>query len=468
MKKYSVTEQKEDFDAFKKAVLEVTAKPYLYTDSVDFAAELDKVESGISEGKTDLEWFQDLSGVMVKLGCGHSDISPSNRLWRNYFVTKSSLPFQVKLLNRKLYAVSNHRNEAKKKIRKGDEITHINGKSVPQLLEAMYNLKTSDGFNTSGKDHFFKDFFSFYYYLSEGHQDVFSLKVNKKNGVKENIKVNPVLPDISKTKKRMKKNPYVNRPENGKGNKNWGNKRIKKKENYGYLKFPTFHYQKGKNYEEWLDGYFKNLKNKEVEYLIIDLRGNLGGYPQNYLLGYLNHEKGKTGYIEVTNSKKYSNGVRFKKLEKSYLKFSFLKWRARREHQKRGRNLIRSEYVRTVKSPENIFEGKIIILTDGMSFSASAHLTTNLKDKRNAISIGKTTGGSYQQGNTGTLKYKLPQSNYRLCLNPIYFNNNPQNEVEKDKGIVPDIYVKDPLKYRKSNDPYLKAALKWMKEDEKK
>lgn len=466
LKTYSAKEQRKDFSVFKSALLDATAKPYLYIDSLALDAEFNRVEDGIANGKTDVEWFQDLSGIVSKIGCGHTSLLPSSRLFGTYLTSKSFLPVQVKLVDRKLYVLSNHKNESKKKISKGAQITHINGRSIAQLLQSMYNLKSSDGFNLSMKDAFYRDLFGVYYFLSEGYQKSFSVKFINAEGEKDRIVMEPELPNLKAFNKMMDKNKFFNPSTMGKDKKKWGKKKINAKEDYAYLKIPTFKYHKGVKYEKWLDAFFKSVKKKEVNHLIIDLRGNLGGFPQNYLMGYLIDYNQKTGYIEVTNSNRFSNTAKYKQWDKEYWKWVLIKWRAKYVKKHKQRNLLIKEFSEEVVE-ENRFKGKVIVITDGMSFSSSAHLTANLKNKANAVSIGKTTGGGYQQGNTGGLNMKLPKSKYHLSLNPIYFNNNPDSVLTREIGIVPDVFVKEPLKFKKSNDPYFKAALKWIKDNSK-
>lgn len=464
MKMHSEKSQRKELQILRTVINEAVGNPYLYVDSLQLAKSLDSIENNIEGRVSSVKWFRNVSSIVTQLGCGHTLIMPSQHLFTSFLATPATFPFEVQYIEGKLYATSNYKNKEKQSIKKGMEITAVDGRSIDGIVQKMYPLFSSDAFNVSMKDAYFKDFFALYYYLSTHGEESFSktMKVtfiNAKQEV-ETLEAVKTYPSVEKLKKRYKNNPFVKPPKLSK----FGVQRIEKKKNYAYLKLHSFAHLQGRKYEAWLRKFFREVQQQQAPYLVLDLRGNLGGLPQNELLSYLIPKL--NGFLTMTlpNLEKLSYRKYYKRWDKDYFQYKKLRKESikyqLKEHQ---------PFVFTYSTPDayesKMFRGKVIVLVDGLSFSSSANIVSNLKDHADVIVIGKTTGGSYQQGNTGQLKFRFPKSKFFLALNPIYFSNTPAEELTVDVGIVPDIAVKEVFGNKKSNDLYLKAAEKFIATD---
>lgn len=87
------------------------------------------------------------------------------------------------------------------------------------------------------------------------------------------------------------------------------------------------------------------------------------------------------------------------------------------------------------------FTGKLIVLTDGITFSTSADVSALLRYLTKAIFVGEETGGTCE-GNTSGLNavIKLPNSKLSLKIHMYGFWNAVSN-CEKGRGILPDYPV---------------------------
>ena len=104
--------------------------------------------------------------------------------------------------------------------------------------------------------------------------------------------------------------------------------------------------------------------------------------------------------------------------------------------------LYRYEY--TPKSAEERYNGKLIVLTDGLTASAATMTTSWLKQHSNALFAGTQAGGGYNGNNGGAfpmitlpgsgIRIKFPA--YRLILDPISGNT---------KGLIPDFIVEQTI-----------------------
>ena len=464
LKTYSVKKQQKDLKVLKEALTKVTGNPYLYIDSVSFEQKFSQVESNIYKGKTDVEWFQEMSGLVSAMGCGHTQIMPSSRLLSTFMSYKSTFPFDVQLVEGKLYCIGKYRDKEKKiQIRTGDEITEINGKSIQGCLKKMYPLFSSDALNVSMKDKFYEDFFAFYYWLSTGPANEFTVNfTEKKTGKKQTLKVPAAYASIPKYKKKFRRNPFIKPPNL----RVFGKKKVKAAENYAYLHFESFLHLGGQKYMKWVDHFFASVKKKNINNLIIDLRGNLGGLPQNYFLGYLMEDTTSFLTMNLRNLNKLENKREYKTWNAAYFRY-YIQRKIAEDYKEKTGEVYKLTYKTFPIDTAKKYKGNIIVLTDGMSFSSSANIAANLRDKCGAVIIGKTTGGAYQGGNTGQLPLILPKSNYSIVINPMYFNNHPKKKDAKEVGIKPDVYVKDIYGNRKTNDLYMKAAMEWIRKNEK-
>jgi C-terminal processing protease CtpA/Prc len=90
----------------------------------------------------------------------------------------------------------------------------------------------------------------------------------------------------------------------------------------------------------------------------------------------------------------------------------------------------------------NNYNGKIYVLINGGTFSASCLISSNLSGSGRAIFVGEETGGAFNGNVAGTLPiFTLPKSRLKLrfggaLIQPHYKSDNI------GRGIMPDIEIK--------------------------
>ena len=205
-------------------------------------------------------------------------------------------------------------------------------------------------------------------------------------------------------------------------------------DNFAILIVNTFQ----KSDKQFFDEVFKKIRKLKTEKLLIDLRQNLGGNRKSSIMltkylvdttfaysilqpklptkNYLNR-KGK--YYLFLSKLKYNVGNMFKKHESEY----------------------GNEFTYSYKpKKQNHFDGKLYVITDGFTASASTMVTSWIKQHTNAIFVGNQASGGYNGNNGGSFPIiTLPKSKieitfpaYRLILD---------KKSENRTGILPDIYV---------------------------
>ncbi|HJS01584.1 MAG TPA: S41 family peptidase, partial [Flavobacterium sp.] len=117
------------------------------------------------------------------------------------------------------------------------------------------------------------------------------------------------------------------------------------------------------------------------------------------------------------------------------------------------------------KAKENRFTGKIYVLINGGSFSASSVLSTKLKGTNRATFIGEETGGEYNGTVAGLMpKIELPNSKVQVRIGLMYVNASEKTDLT-GHGIYPDVTILPTIEDRiNNNDPELNYVLEVIKE----
>ena len=349
---------------------------------------------------------------IYNIGCVHTSIKK-----KSTFANKDSIayiPLTASVYQEKLLITS-----CIDSAKVGQFITSINGKIINDIIEPFKEYKASDG----GTNAFAKE----YLHLASSKLISTTLQHTKIYAVKT-IESEFYLSGTNEPFKRLQTKSSQNILMSNNTNQFYTI------DNYAILKVNTFQ----KSDKQFFDEFFKKIRKLKTEKLFIDLRQNLGGnrassikltkylvdttfaysilQPKLRTKKYLNR-KGK--YYLFLSKLKYNVGNMFKKHESEY-----------------GNEFTYSHKPKK----QNHFDGKLYVITDGFTASASTMVTSWLKQHTNAIFIGNQAGGGYNGNNGGSFPIiTLPKSKieitfpaYRLILD---------KKSENRTGILPDIYV---------------------------
>ena len=108
----------------------------------------------------------------------------------------------------------------------------------------------------------------------------------------------------------------------------------------------------------------------------------------------------------------------------------------------------------------NNFKGKVYVLINGGSFSATCILSSNLKGSKRAFFVGEETGGAYNGSVAGVIPtFTLPHSKLQLSFGLMRIQPHYKTDIE-GRGIFPDIEIKPTLEDRiNGRDPELQWVL---------
>jgi C-terminal processing protease CtpA/Prc len=244
---------------------------------------------------------------------------------------------------------------------------------------------------------------------------------------------------------------------------------IGKDSTVAYLKIRGF--SNGK-YKEFYNEVFEKIDSAKTQNLVIDLRDNTGGRLDEIgnLYAYLATntyqfiEKGQTvtRFPFLKGSVSSKNSVLLNTFGVLMAPFA-APIELLKGSKKDGIRYYKFSTSKKNKRPNRVFyKGKIYVLINGNSFSASSILSTNLNATKRATFVGEETGGHYNGTVAGISKFiSLPHSKVVMSFGLIQIQAPHQTEIN-GYGIKPDVEI-IPTKKDRANG--IDPELNWILQD---
>jgi C-terminal processing protease CtpA/Prc len=374
-------------------------------------------------------------------------------------------------------------------------VLKIDNFEVQDLIAKHNNLRSSDGFNNTFIERRKGIMLKSYYRIENPTLDSVTLKlslndsifdttfyrvekpIEKKDSLKELELKN--LSDTTKARiKREKKAKklYENiRGYNPKTKQYTRDYKIIEDSTVGYIKIRGF---MNGPYQTLYDEFITEVHFSECETVIIDLRDNLGGRLAeiHYLMKYLsenefvtmNDMESKTR-IPRTKSIWSSNNKPLMVLLKTIVTPFLYTYEQITSKKENGIIYHKMKASKPTEPFDNSFRGKVYVLVNGNSFSASSIISTNLQGSERATIVGEETGGTFNGTVAGVFKpITLPNSKLHVQFG-LGMIRAPYTEAPDGFGVIPDYTVLPTLEHRKKGfDTELEFVLKQIKEEKAK
>ncbi len=430
-KKYAPIQLKEDATLLRNVVMVMHPVLGIYKTKEYTLGLLNNFINSLNDSLTEKQFRIKTKYILNDLHCGHTEATPSKAYLKAASKEKLAYsPYVFIPIQNKIYVLATARKKGDTLLKRGAEVTRINGVLCDTMLKVCGRLITTDGFNTTGKDHYLKLGFNNYYPAIFGRPDTFSVEYKSDQGLKtvkyapiriKSFPVTPLMPreDSSFTvyKKASIKFKYLDTT----------NKTM-------LLRISSFSRSK---YRKAYKKIFKKLKENKTENLVIDLRYNGGGSLENsynflsYLLDSNRTQTLRTG-IKNYPYKKYTSGNIWFKLMRWGFKFIAKK---KTIHDT-------DNFVYTIKPiKKNHYDKKIYVLINGGSFSASCLVGAYLKFNHRATFIGQETSGALEGCNAGiTPYYKLPNTKIKIRM-PAFRIAHDVCLTPTGRGIMPEYNI---------------------------
>lgn len=425
--KYTVAQVLADIDYTEKYLTKFHPDPFRYISKDSLHAFVSGIKARIDTPLTEMQLRFWIKQIVVKIGCGHTDVS-SSKAYANAIKTLNRPIFPLNTFvvdTNRLFVLNNLSKDST--IKTGDEIVSIDNRPVPKILKRIYSTYTTDGYNETYKKRGIRyDWFKYYYSFCYGFHTPYKVGIKNETGGIRNHTVNA----ISSLK------DTVMLPKKDSVNCLFKTKKCRyyitgDQKQIAVIDIDGF---SGRHWRRFMRRSFKDIKKKRISNLVIDVRDNGGGQialGMNFL-SYLVHQPTTLSFDRKPNLLPLNFRLKmdpFTRITPLLFCFRF------QDFPKNGR--LR-HYIFTLPKHRNAYIGNTYVLINGKSFSMSCIAAAYLKYKGKATIIGEETGGNVA-GSNAVINGKLilPNSKVKILV-PIYHIYHHLDVENNGHGIMPD------------------------------
>lgn len=394
-----------DIDQLANNLTTKHPRVYEFTSKEDFWKLVNSKKASISDNTTYPDFIWKVNEIVASVGCGHTNLMFFNQESKVVPVELMA-PFEAHLVYNRLFVVNPLSNSNKLNV--GDEVFAINGVNVETIKEGIFKHISADGHNPSGKKMLFNGFFSFYIPYYFGFPSSYQLTIKS---LRLPIQLTQ-LSDYKFTRTYLYpitcKKAYCYEVLD---------------QNTAFLTISTFNFRnESQQYFDFLKRCFQDMKEKNLNNLIIDLRRNGGGSGVNsaHLLSYLAAKP----FIYFNPETNYG-----------------------------------AEYKKPIKPRSTAFDGDIFILIGNENSSSANHFLSLINHYSIATLIGEETGGTFTC-NDNSDYYKLTNTGISV-RNATQTFTTIADSLPLHRGIFPTHWVEQTMEdYQANRDAVLDYTLK--------
>ena len=482
----SVKKLRSDVDYTHRKLERLHPSLYRYISKEELDRKFDSLKLAITSPMTGRDFFFRLSPVVASVRQGHTRLfPPTRRLTKKEeakvyrYGTSPLANLRLGWFDRRLFLTE--KIVADSTLKPGTEFLSIDSITPQQLFAKYTPTFASDGFNTTFYDRVFSKRFASYFYFEKGLRDSLLCRVSYQ-GIPRSVWLK--MPSVKKKKKeKAVLSEQAKREQKAL-------KQAKKLQGYDpvaktfskELRFATEDsavamltirdFVKGK-YRRFYADTFSKLDSQKAKTLIIDLRDNTGGNLSDIQCLYSYLAKQDFHFVEpalVTSKTSLWHDAYFNVQSPEQFALRVLGtpgWLVYNSitslitHKKEdGRYYFYYPPIWKKHPRTDHFRGKVYVLINGCSFSASSVLSANLKGSGRAVFVGEETGGSFNSCVAGQMpSFMLPGSKLKLSFGLLEVTT-PYRCSPDGRGVMPDTPIIPTLDDRlKGVDPEMQWVL---------
>ncbi len=472
-KLHSPEELQSDVDFAYKKIKKLHPDLYWYISEDSLYQEFSKVKNSIQEPMSSIDFYKQLAPAIASIRQGHTYANTPNikqtkkEIKENGRVVNPFKPYAFDNIDNKLVISKNYGKDST--IIEGSEVLSVDNEKTEDLVSSFQSLVTGDGYNKTFVPRYTMTSFSRLYLNTHELKDSIKITLLKNDSIYSHYlfshkrKESDIKKDSTDTISTKPEPKEKLDRKSKKQRKVWEQKYAYdkyKKEKYrslefididsitevSYIKIRGF---EGGKYKKFYEESFAKIDSAKSEYLIIDLRNNLGGSLAEIheLYSYLTNKE----YVFIEKSKMtrrtsflypyfHSSSIVVKSA--AVLFYPILAGiQLSKVRKYDGVPYFAFKSSKKTKPKDNNFKGKIYVLINATSFSASCILSTNLDAANRASFVGNETGGAYN-GTVAGLRaiIELPNSKLNMKVGLLTVNS-PYKTTPDGYGIKPDFYI---------------------------
>ena len=439
-KKYSRQQLQEDFSLLRNILEKKHPSLYWYTSKDSMDMYFDKYYRAIQDSMTEQQFgWKILAPLTDKIHCGHTSFGMS-KAYNRWATNKRfpSFPLVLKCWNDTM-AVTGNLNRKDSVFKRGTLVTAINGLHNKELVQTMFGYMTEDG--VANNVNYLRLSNSFPYY----HRNIFGLSKQYQvqyldSAGKEQTVMIPLFQFPKDSTKRTGGAPLVKKSRQERKQQRLQEARslaIDTTNNTAVITLNTF---STGGLRKFFRQTFRYIKQTGISSVVLDIRSNGGGKINlsTLLTKYVTRvpfRVADTSFAVAKTLGPYTKYIKGRAINNIGLFFLTKRKRDGLYHF----GLWERKFYRPKKI--NHFSGDLYVLTNGLTFSASALFCNAVKGQPGIKLVGEETGGGWY-GNNGIMIPDITLPNTRLRVRLPLFRLVQYKHVAKDgHGIMPDIYI---------------------------
>ena len=426
----------QDFTLARNVLEKIHPNLYWYMpkDSMDmyFKAGYDKIKDSMTE--LEFNW-KIMAPIVHQIHCGHTSIRISER-YEKWSKNKlfASFPLYLKCWNDTMAVVANL-DTTDRIFKRGTIIKSINKIPANKIISKMLMYLPEDGYAHNVNYIRISNNFPSLHRNIFGLSKTYNVEYLDSLGIRKStiLKLFEPKSDSTTSVKKPK-----SKPTKQKRNERYRSLKIDSTKAFAVMQLNTF---SNGGLRMFFKKSFKELKQKNISNLIIDLRTNGGGYVFNssLLIKYISRTPvlvADSIYSKVKTLKPFTRYFKTGIFTSLGLQFMTKRKNNGFYHGNQFENQL------LIPKNNNHYNGKVYVLISGPTFSASALFANAVKGQSGIKLLGEETGGGWY-GNGGILIQDLVLPNTKLRLRMPLFKLVQYNHKTTNfgLGIPPDIYV---------------------------